>query len=274
MTSTIRPFLAGSFAGLLLLPLTACGGSPTTSPPGAAPTPSSLPRGSEPVELDPAEFTATSDHPYFPLEPGRQWTYRELDEKGAEVTVVVTVSTETRTLANGVVASVVRDTVTEDGMLIEDTLDWYAQDTDGNVWYLGEDTAEFEDGKLTTRAGSFEAGVDGALPGIIMPADAAVGMTYRQEFYEGEAEDNGEVLAVDQQIEVPMGHFDDVVVTADTIALEPDVLEFKLYAPGVGLVAALGISGGSGREELVATRQVDDELARAAGAAPLGEPYL
>lgn len=273
MTSTTHLLLAGTLTGALL-PLTACGEGPADSPSGAPSSASDLPQGSDPVELDPSEFTATSDHPYFPLDPGRQWTYREVDESGSMVTVVVTVSSETRTITNGVEASVVRDTVTEDGMLIEDTLDWYAQDADGNVWYLGEDTAEFEDGELTTRKGSFEAGVDGALPGIIMPADPAVGMSYRQEYYQGEAEDNGEVLAVGQQSEVPMGHFDDVLLTADTITIEPDVLEFKLYAPGVGLVAALGVSGGSGREELVSVREVSDAIARAAGTAQLGEPYL
>ena len=106
-----------------------------------------------------------------------------------------------------------------------------------------------------------------------MPADPAVGMSYRQEYYEGEAEDNGAVLALDQQAEVPAGHFDDVLLTADTIALEPDVLEYKLYAPGVGLVLALGISGGGGREELVSMETVGAAIARAAGTAPLGTPY-
>ncbi len=103
------------------------------------------------------------------MEPGTQWTYREVDEEGKEVIVVVTVTSETKQIANGVTARVVRDTVTEDGELIEDTIDWYAQDADGNVWYLGEDTAEFEDGKVKTKKGSWEAGVDGALPGVILP---------------------------------------------------------------------------------------------------------
>ena len=197
----------------------------------ARPTPT-LPRGADPVELDPDDFTAGSDHPYFPLEPGRQWTFRETDESGASVRVVVTVTNQTRKIANGVEARVVRDTVTEEGALIEDTLDWYAQDADGNVWYLGEETAEFEDGKLTTREGSFEAGVDGALPGIIMPADPAAGMEYRQEYYEGEAEDNGEIVATGQQADVAQGHFDDVVLTADTITIEPEVLEYKSTPPG------------------------------------------
>ena len=238
-----------------------------------SPAPTPLPRGADPVELDPDDFTAGSDHPYFPLEPGRQWTFRETDESGATVNVVVTVSNQTRTIANGVEARVVRDTVTEDGALIEDTLDWYAQDTDGNVWYLGENTAEFVDGELTTRDGSFEAGVDGALPGIIMPADPAVGMKYRQEYYKDEAEDNGEVIATGHQADVAKGHFDDVVLTSDTITIEPEVLEYKLYAPGVGLVMALGISGGGGREELVSTRTVSEGTAEAAGTAPLGTPY-
>src|SRR5687767_12522074 len=134
------------------------------------------------------------------MEPGTRWTYREIDEEGKEVAVVVTVSTETKKLANGITARVVRDTVTEDDELIEDTVDWYAQDADGNVWYLGEDTAEFEGDKITTKSGSWEAGVDGALPGIMVPADAVDGMKYRQEYYAGEAEDNGEVLSVGEQV--------------------------------------------------------------------------
>ena len=260
----------------LMLPLTlaACGsddgddGSPTSAPSAAG-----LPQGADPVDLDPADFTAGSDNPYFPLEPRRQWTYQETDETGASMRVVVTVTTETREIANGVVARVVRDTVTEDGELVEDTFDWYAQDGEGNVWYLGEETAEFEDGKLATREGSFEAGVDGALPGVIMPAEPEVGLGYRQEYYEGEAEDNGAVLALGQQADVALGHFDDVLLTADTITIEPKVLEYKLYAPGVGMILALGISGGGGREELVATELVDEATAKAAGTAPLGTPY-
>ncbi|MEJ7833184.1 MAG: hypothetical protein WKF79_09735 [Nocardioides sp.] len=263
----------GYAVALAPLALGACSGGGDPDPVSSVNAAPDLPRGDDPVQLDPAEFTSTSDNPYFPIQPGQQWTYRELDESGAEVKVVVTVSSETREIANGVVASVVRDTVTADGELVEDTIDWYAQDDAGNVWYLGEDTAEFENGELTTRDGSFEAGVDGALPGIIMPGEPAVGAAYRQEFYEGEAEDNGEVLGQGQQADVPIGHYDDVLLTADTITLEPEVLEFKLYAPDVGLVVALGISGGGGREELVSTTTVSDAAALAAGTAPLGTPY-
>ena len=165
---------------------------PTRPSPRATPA---LPQGDDPVQLDPADFQPGSDNRYFPLEPGTQWTYRETDGEGTVQDVVVTVTSETRKIANGIEARVVRDTVSEDGQVTEDTFDWYAQDGDGNVWYLGEDTAEFENGKVSSREGSFEAGVDGALPGIIMPADPAAGMAYRQEYYPGQAEDNGAVLA-------------------------------------------------------------------------------
>jgi hypothetical protein len=232
-----------------------------------------LPQGSDPVELDPASFTADVDNRYWPMQPGTRWTYREVDEEGKEVVVVVTVTSETKEIANGITARVVRDSVMEDGELIEDTFDWYAQDADGNVWYLGEDTAEFENGKVKTKAGSWEAGVDGALPGVIIPAEPADDMSYRQEYYAGEAEDNGEVLAVGEQVEVPAGHYTDALVTKDTTALEPDVVEFKFYAPDVGPVLTLGVSGGGGREELVKVQQISAKAAREAGTAPLGEKY-
>ena len=208
------------------------------------------------------------------MEPGSQWVYREVDEEGQTLEVVVTVTTETKEIANGVTARLVRDTVTQDGELIEDTFDWYAQDSTGAIWYLGEDTAEFEDGEIASASGSFEAGVDGALPGIIMPSEPTDGMRYRQEYYEGEAEDNGEILSVEEQAEVPAGHYKDAVLTKDTIAIEADVLEYKLYARDVGPVLVFGVSGGAGREELIEYHQVDEAIAQAAGTTPLGEPYL
>jgi hypothetical protein len=252
------------------LSLAACSGErqPEESGGESAKSAFDLPRGDDPVELDPAEFTSDIDNPYWPMAPGTRWTYREVGEEGEELKVVVTVTHYTKLIANGIEARVVRDTVTRNGELVEDTKDWYAQDSEGNVWYLGEDTAEFENGEVTTREGSFEAGVDGALAGIIMPADPEPGMRYRQEFYEGEAEDNGEVLSVDEMAEVPYGQFDDVLLTKDTITIEPDVLEYKLYAPGVGPVLVFGVSGGGGREELVSVENVD----RPAGSGPLGSP--
>ena len=264
-----RPIGIGSVA--LALALGGCGG-PASSADASGGLPD-LPQGNERVDLAPADFSSEIDHPYLALETGTRWIYRETDEEGRVVEVVVTVTSETKEVANGITARVVRDTVTEDGELIEDTLDWFAQDGAGNVWYLGEETAEFDGREMTSRAGSFEAGFDGALPGIIMPANPADGMRYRQEYYAGEAEDNGEILSLDEQAEVPHGHFDDVLLTKDTSAIEPGVLEYKLYARDVGLVLTLGVSGGGGREELISVEQVDAEIARLAGSAPLGEPY-
>ena len=233
-----------------------------------------LPRSDQPYPLDPEDLGPDIDHEFWPMVPGTRWVYEETDEDGEVLRVVVTVTSSTRRIANGVLARVVRDTVSgQDGSIVEDTFDWYAQDGQGNVWYLGEDTVELEDGEIVSREGSFEAGVDGALAGVLMPADPAVGQRYRQEYYAGEAEDNGEVLALDQMADVPTGHFEDALLTADTDALEPDVLEYKLYAPGVGPVLTLGVSGGVGREALVEHGRVSTRIAQLAGETPLGRPY-
>jgi hypothetical protein len=209
-----------------------------------------LPTGAETVELEPGKFTAEIDHPYWPMAVGTVWTYRETDGEGGEQQVVVTVTDETREI-QGIEARVVHDVVTEDGEIVEDTYDWYAQDDDGNLWYLGEDTTAYAEGEAPSKEGSWEAGVDGAQAGILLPGDPEVGQTYRQEYLEGEAEDAGEVLSLDEQVEVPFGHFDGVLMTKDFTPLEPKLLEHKFYARGVGPVLALAVSGGADREELV-----------------------
>lgn len=229
----------GMPAVVAALALAGCGGGDTA-----------LPRGSEAVTLDPAAFTTAIDNPYWPMAPGSRWVYRETDAEGNEQRVVVTVTDETRTVL-GIEVRVVHDVVTEDGAVVEDTYDWYAQDADGNVWYLGEETAEYEDGKVVTTAGSWEAGVDGAQPGIAVPAEPEVGLSYRQEYLEGEAEDAATVLSLDERAEAPAGSFEGVLLTKDYTPLHPEILEYKLYARGVGPVVVLGVSGGVGREELV-----------------------
>ncbi|HEX2292165.1 MAG TPA: hypothetical protein VHH55_02560, partial [Gaiellaceae bacterium] len=171
-----------------------------------------------------------------------------------EQRVEVTVTERTKTIL-GISATVVHDRVTEDGELVEDTLDWYAQDKWGGLWYLGEDTTEYENGKPVSKEGSWEAGVDGAQAGLIIPPDPEVGMTYRQEHYAGEAEDRGEILSLDEQVDVPFGSFEGALMTRDTTPLEPDGNEHKFYAKGVGPVLALALSGGGGREELVRFRE-------------------
>ena len=164
------------------------------------------------------------------MSPGSRWVYRETDAEGAKMRVEVTVTPKTKKIANGVEARVVHDLVTEKGQPVENTYDWYAQDSDGNLWYMGEDTKEYENGKVTSTAGSWEAGVDGAQPGIALPADPKPGLSYRQEYYAGEAEDNGEIVSLDEQAEVPAGFYKPALMTKDTTPIEPKVLEFKFYA--------------------------------------------
>jgi hypothetical protein len=232
---------------VLALIVAGCGSGDGTT----RPLTTQLPQGSEPVNLDPAQFTTEIDNPWWPMEVGSKWVYRETDAEGAKQKVVVTVTPNTKRIANGVEARVVHDVVTEGGKPVEITDDWYAQDSKGNVWYLGEDTTEYENGKPTTTAGSFEAGINGAEAGVIMPGKPAVGMTYRQEYYAGEAEDEASIMSLEEQAEVPFGHFENVLMTRDLNPLKPKILEYKFFARGVGPVLAISISGGSDREELV-----------------------
>jgi hypothetical protein len=232
----------------------ACGAVALAAKPGQS---SRLPKGSETVNLDPADFTTDIDNPYWPMRPGSRWVYRETDPEGTRQRVVVTVTDKTKMIANGITARVVHDVVTQRGKPVEVTDDWYAQDRAGNVWYLGEYTTEYENGKPTTNEGSFEAGVDGAQPGIIMPARPKPGLRYRQEYYKGHAEDKAQVVSLREQVEVPFGHFKPgrVLMTRDLNPLQPKILEFKFFARGVGPVLAVGVSGGSDREELVRFRR-------------------
>jgi hypothetical protein len=246
-------------AALLIGSASACGGGSsetitktvtvggTTTEAAAA----DLPVGTEPFEIDPSQFTTEIDNPFWPMKPGSQWIFRETDDEGSVSKVVVTVLDKTKMIANGVEARIVHDQVTEGGQITEDTYDWYAQDADGNLWYLGEDTTTYENGKPKTTEGSWEAGVDGALPGIIMPASPQVGMTYREEYYKGHAEDGASIISTNALAKVPYGRFEDGVQTRNFSAIEPDVIEEKIYAQGVGVVLEITVSGGSDRDELL-----------------------
>jgi len=234
-----------------VLVLGACGdddsGNGSQNTTAAAGGDSSLPQGSDPVELDPADFTTEIDNPYWPMTPGNRWVSRSSEER-----IVVEVTDRRKTVTGGIEAAVVRDTVTDNnGDLVEVTDDWYAQDRDGNIWYLGEDVKDYRDGKVVSTGGSWEHGVDGAVAGIAIPADPQRGVRYRQEYYEGEAEDRAEVLSVDARVIVPAGEFEGCLQTSDTTPLEPGVEERKYYARGVGPVLNEKVSPERFREELI-----------------------
>jgi hypothetical protein len=248
--------IAGS--SLAAVAIAACGSIGTTGAdvgtkaPGPGPPNRGLPQGSESVDLDPADFSTRIDNPCWPMRPGSRWVYSETDTEGTDQKVVVTVTHKTKTIANGVKARVIRDVVTENGRPVEITDDWYAQDKAGNIWYLGEAVRNYENGELVDRAGSFEAGVDGAQAGVAMPADPVPGLSYRQEYYRGQAEDNAAIVTVgEEQVEVPFGHFTRVLMTRDLVPTEPKVQELKFYARGVGPLLSMHTDGPGGRAALV-----------------------
>ena len=235
-------FRALPLVAIAVLLLAGCGGGSKSG--------SVLPTGSEPARLDPADFTTEIDNPYWPMSPGSRWVYREV-ENGDALRVTVTVTERTKTI-DGIEARVIHDLVTTpDGEKVEDTFDWYAQDSKGNLWYLGEDTKEYEGDKVVSTEGSWEHGVDGAEAGIVVAADPEQGLTYREEHYAGHAEDAAEVLDVGAKVQVPYGRFTGAMITRNFSGIEPTIEELKFYAKGVGPVLELLVSGGAGRTELL-----------------------
>ena len=182
-------------------------------------------------EINPLDFTDQIDHPYFSLTPGTTFNYQGKTDEGNEV-IKVMVTDKTKTVM-GVTTLVVWDRVWLDDQLIEETYDWYAQDKEGNVWYFGEDSKEYKNGKVVSTEGSWEGGVDGAMPGIIMKNKLTVGDSCRQEYYQGEAEDWAEIVSLNEKVAVPYGSFENCIKTKDWSALEPNVIEYKYYSPSV-----------------------------------------
>lgn len=185
-------------------------------------------------EIDPANFAPAITNPFLPLLPGTTWKYAGETGDGTE-TIVYEATAETRTIL-GVVCTVIRDRAYLDGNLVEDTFDYFAQDLAGNVWYFGERSYQLEGGQIVGVEGSWEAGVDGARPGIAMHAAPSVGQVYRQEFLLDTAEDMGELLSLHAAVTVPYGSFTDCRQTRDFSPLSPGGDEHKFYAAGVGLV--------------------------------------
>ncbi len=250
-----------AFAAATAAALAACGsGGTTAGPTGSTPpivTPTPTPTPSPPAwtvplmqanydpKVDPAQFTDKITNPYFSLSPGTVTVY-EGTRDGVPLRIEVTVTKDTKVIM-GVRCVVIRDIVT--GAIEERTSDWYAQDKAGNVWYFGEDTKEYANGVVTSTAGSWEAGVDGALPGIIMLANPTQGHAYRQEFRPTVAEDIALVKQVNATAKVPSGSYSNVLVTNDRDLLDLNKDEDKFFAPGVGLIKLTGLVNGH-REEV------------------------
>ena len=193
-----------------------------------------------------ADFSARVDNPWFPLTPGTTYVYTGLKD-GKPARDVLTVTHQTATIA-GARCVVVNDRLYLRGRLAERTTDWYTQDQQGNVWYFGETTAEFDArGRLTSTEGTWRAGVDGAQPGIYMPAHPRVGQSGRQEYYKGQAEDHFRVIGLFGKT---------AVLTEETTPLEPGVVDYKLYARGVGTVLERTVKGGDELLQLVSVRRV------------------
>ncbi len=269
MTGIGRQSTASAVAGLLAAgALTAgCGAGTRPSVPGASATSSSavgppsttsgaplrIPASYAP-RIDPTAFSVAITNPYLPLTPGTRTIYVAETPDGVQRTTTE-VTRDTKKVM-GVDTVVVHDTVTLNGKASEDTFDWYAQDRDGNVWYFGEATHESTSGASDAK-GSFEAGVDGALPGIAMPGHPHVGDQYRQEYAKGVAEDTGEVLSITGTENTPLtGAAKDLLVTKDADLLDPTGgVEAKYYAPGRGLVLTVSVGGAAERDQATATEK-------------------
>ena len=206
------------------------------------------------LEIDPDNFVSQVDNSYFPLEPGTTFIYRG-ETEGVPTRNETYVTYDTKVIL-GVTTTVVYHLSYEDGVLIEETFDWFVQDVDGNVWYFGEDTKELdENGNVISTEGSWEAGVDGAQAGIIMLADPKKGDRYQQELAPGVAEDMAQVLGFEESLCVRYGCFEHVLVTKEWSPLEKGVVEHKYYAKVVGFIFGVMVKGGEEQTELVRVRR-------------------
>jgi hypothetical protein len=228
--------------------LAGCGGSSgggggSTSTASRPPSASSLApiHGTYSPKIEPANFVTTIDNRFWPLKPGTAYHY--VGVRGTTPQRDDEVVTHMKKTILGIPSTVVRDTVSEHGVPVERTFDWYAQDKQGNVWYMGELSLEKKNGKFAKASDSWQSGVDGAQPGIIMPAAPRPGDAYRQEYYPpGEALDQARVLRLDGSASVPLGTYHGVLVTSERSPLEPQT-EQKYYAPGLGEVAERVVKG-------------------------------
>ncbi|WP_406655800.1 hypothetical protein V7O62_08340 [Methanolobus sp. ZRKC2] len=205
--------------------------------------------GEDSPAIDPANFVEEVDNPYFPLEPGTTFVY-EGESELKEVDAQMYVTNQTKEVM-GVNATVVRDTEWIDGEIVEESYNWYAQDTDGNVWYLGKDAKDYDNGEVIDTVGSWEAGVDGAEPGIIMLGDPQPGLAYREVYYEDRIEDQAAVVSLGENVTVPYGSFENSLLIQEWSDLELGYEVNKYYVEDVGLVKEMTVRGAIEDLELV-----------------------
>jgi hypothetical protein len=246
------------FQGKPILALAVCwsltgGAAFAASAAATAPAAGEIPSGAGPgwpATISPGDFVREVTNPWFPLKPGSVWRYKGLKE-GVNTTDVVTATHRTKKIL-GVTTTVVHDAVSVKGKPEEVTDDFYAQDRHGNVWYFGEETEELNaHGKTTSTEGSFEAGVEGARPGVLIPGHPKVGLVGRQEFLKGEAEDRFRVLDLQASVSVPFVSTRKALRTREWTPLEPAAVDNKYYVRGVGTVREVAVKGSLEKLELV-----------------------
>jgi hypothetical protein len=233
MQRAVRTCAVAATTGLLVV---AAAGAASPRPGELAPI-----HGRYAPKIDPANFVAKIDNRYLPYRPGMRIHFEGVRGTTPQTDDQVALHRTKRIL--GVKSTVVRDTVSEHGKAVERTDDWYAQDKQGNVWYMGEDSFELSNGRFVKANDSWKSGVKGAKPGIIMPAHPRPGDAYRQEYFPaGKALDEARVVRLDGSRTVPFGAFTDVLVTSEFSPAEPQT-ERKYYAPGVGEIAERVVKG-------------------------------
>ena len=243
--TTRRLFLAASLLALSMLLAAGCGSGGSASESSSKASGTQIVSGAGPngpAQVSPNDFSATVDNPYYPLKPGTTYRYRGVKD-GKPTIDVYAVSHETKSI-EGAPCVAVKDNLYEAGKLEEQTTDWYTQDSKGNVWYFGEATRELNtQGKTTSTEGSWRAGVNGAQPGIFMPANPQPGQSYRQEYHKGHAEDQFKVLDLSSAVTVPAASYRTALLTEETTPLEPGVVDHKYYVRGVGNVKEVTAKG-------------------------------
>jgi hypothetical protein len=230
------------FAGIAAGCGSSSGGSTPSTSAGSTSASSLAPvHGTYSPSIDPANFVSTIDNRYWPLKPGTGYHYKGVrgttHQRDDEI-----VTHQTKRIL-GIPCTVVRDTVSQHGSAVERTFDWYAQDKQGNVWYMGENSLEKQHGRMVKASDSWKSGVKGAQPGIIMPGHPQAGDKYRQEYYPpGQALDEAHVLSTNGKVKVPYGSYKHVLVTSEFSPLEPQT-EQKYYVPGLGEAAERVVKG-------------------------------